>query len=115
MQAVFERQQRDARTHAARAVLWLRIVADTSVSAAIVHWDILAQDLRYSARTLGRSPGFAITALVVVSLGVGATTAAFSLTDFVLVRPLPFPDTDRLVKVWERRPGFPRLELSPAN
>ncbi len=115
MQAVFARQQRDARTPAARAVLWLRTVADTCVSAAVVHWDILAQDLRYSARTLGRSPGFAITALVVVGLGVGATTAAFSVTDFVLVRPLPFADADRLVKVWERRPGFPRMELSPAN
>jgi putative ABC transport system permease protein len=115
MQAVFTRQRRDARTAAGRLLLWLRLVADTCVNAAIVHWDILAQDLRYTVRTLSRTSGFALTALALVSLGVGATTAAFSVTDFVLLRPLPFPDADRLVKVWERRPGFARMELSPAN
>jgi predicted permease len=115
MEAVFSRQRRDAATPAGVAALWLRVIADTCLNAAAVHWDILAQDLRYTVRTLARTPAFALTALVVVSLGIGATTAAFSLTDFVLVRPLPFPDGDRLVKVWEQRPGFSRMELSPAN
>jgi putative ABC transport system permease protein len=115
MQAVFSRQRRDASSPAGLAALWLRVITDTCINAAAVHWDILAQDLRYTVRTLARTPAFALTALVVVSLGVGATTAAFSITDFVLVRPLPFPDADRLVKVWEERPGFPRMELSPAN
>lgn len=115
MRAVFARQRRDVRTPTGLAALWFRVIADTCVNAAIVHWDILAQDLRYTVRTLNRTPGFAVTALLVVSLGVGATTAAFSITDFVLVRPLPFPDADRLVKVWEERPGFSRMELSPAN
>ena len=64
---------------------------------------------------LRRAPGFAITAVLIVALGIGATTAAFSVTDFVLLRPLPFPEPDRLVKVWERTPGYSRLELSPAN
>jgi predicted permease len=115
MEAVFSRRRRDAATPAGVAALWLRVIADTCLNAAAVHWDILAQDLRYTVRTLARTPAFALTALVVVSLGIGATTAAFSLTDFVLVRPLPFPDGDRLVKVWEQRPGFSRMELSPAN
>ena len=58
------------------------------------------------ARMLRRAPGFAITAVLIVALGIGATTAAFSVTDFVLIRPLPFPEPDRLVKVWERTPGL---------
>ena len=64
---------------------------------------------------LHRSPGFAITAVLVVALGIGATTAAFSVTDFVLFRPLPFPEPDRLVKIWETTPGDRRMELSAPN
>jgi predicted permease len=115
MKAVFARQQREAQTPVGVAALWLRVIADTCVNAAAVHWDILLRDVRYSVRTLGRTPGFAITALAVVALGVGATTAAFSLADFVLVRPLPYPNAERLVRIWEQRPGYPRMELSPAN
>ena len=66
-----------------------------------VHLDILRQDLRYVRRSLGRAPGFALTVVVVAALGVGATTAAFSITDHVLVRPLPFPAADRLVQLWQ--------------
>ena len=90
-------------------------IGDVVPNAAAAHWDILRQDLRYAARSLGRAPGFAITAVLVVALGIGANTAAFSLADFVLVRPLPFPEPDRLVKLWQRTPGYGRLELSPAN
>jgi putative ABC transport system permease protein len=115
MCAVFARRRRDTRTTLGAAALWCSAIGDTGATAAMVHWDILRQDLRYTARTLGRTRGFALTAVLIVSLGIAATTAAFSVTDFVLIRPLPFPDADRLVKVWERRPGFSRLELSPAN
>ncbi|HEV3140039.1 MAG TPA: ABC transporter permease, partial [Vicinamibacterales bacterium] len=86
-----------------------------AVTAARVHTDLLQQDLRYVRRTLTRAPGFAITAVVLVALGIGATTAAFSVTDFVLIRPLPFPQPQRLVKLWESTPGYPTMELSPAN
>ena len=64
-------------------------------------FDILRQDLRYTMRTLARAPGFTLTAILVTALGVGATTAAFTLADHVLMRPLPFPDPDRLVKILE--------------
>ena len=84
-------------------------------SAARVHWRLLVQDLRYMARSLRRAPGFALTAIPVIALGIGATTAAFSIADFVLLRPLPFPEPERLVRVWESLPGYPRLEPSPAN
>jgi predicted permease len=62
--------------------------------------DELRQDIRFTARTLSRSPGFAITAILVAALGIGANTAAFSVADFVLLRPLPFREPDRLVKLW---------------
>src|ERR671922_848413 len=115
MAAVFARERRDTRTAVGMAALWLRVIADTCVNAAGIHWDILTQDLRYTLRTLRRTPAFALTAVTVVALGIGATTAAFSLADFVLIRPLPFPEADRLVRVSEERPGFPRMELAPAN
>jgi predicted permease len=79
----------------------------------------LKQDLRYAVRTLNRSRGFTLTAVLVTALGVGANTAAFSVADFVLFRPLPFPDPDTLVRLCEG----PRTgggwgcnnQLSPAN
>ena len=115
MATVFARERRDTRTALGMAALWLRVIADTCVNAARIHWDILRQDLRYTLRTLRRTPVFALTAVTVVALGIGATTAAYSLADFVLIRPLPFPEADRLVRFSEERPGFPRMELAPAN
>lgn len=115
MQAVFARERRDVQTSLGLIVLYLRVIADTCVNAAGVHWDILVRDVRYSLRALSRTPAFTVTAVAVVALGVGATTAAFSITDFVLVRPLPYPNADRLVKVWEQRPRAARVDLSPAN
>lgn len=92
----------------------LAAFADVVPNAIATHWDLLMQDLRYAARSLFRAPGFAITAILVAALGVGANTTAFSLADFVLIRPLPFPEPDRLLKLWEKPPGG-RNEASPAN
>ena len=89
-------------------------IADVVPNAIAAHWDILRQDLRYTLRGLRQSPGFAFTAMLVVALGVGANTAAFSVADFVLFRPLPFPQPDRLMLLWERTPGY-QMELSPGN
>ena len=93
----------------------VRAVADVVPNALAAHWDVLRQDVRYAGRVLIRTPTFAITAVVVAALGVGANTAAFSLADFVLLRPLPFPSPDRLVKIWQRSPGGGRNQLSPGN
>src|SRR5215203_2796447 len=114
MVAVFRRTLRD-RSGAGRLALWMAAIAETARNAAAVHWDLLRQDLRYTARTLGRARGFALTAVLIIGVGIGANVAAFSLTDFVLLRPLPFPEPSRLVTLWERTPGYPRMELSPAN
>ena len=90
-------------------------IADVVPNALAVHTDILRQDLRYASRSMRRAPGFALTAVLVVALGIGANTAAFSLADFVLLRPLPFPEPDRLVRLWQTTPGYGQLEFSPPN
>lgn len=115
MSALFARKRRDASGAFAPAALWATTLAETLWNAAAAHWDILRQDLRYAARTLARTPGFTLTAIAIVALGIGANTAAFSVTDFVLIRPLPFPQPDRLVKIWENVPGYTQMELSPGN
>lgn len=117
MSAMFARRRRDAAGVWARLALWLEVLADVPVNAARVHADILQQDLRYTVRALTRAPGFAVTATLVAALGVGATTATFSVADHVLLRPLPFSDADRLVTLWQDQSfrGISRMELSPAN
>ncbi len=60
-----------------------------------------ARDIRYGARTLTRSPGFALTAILVMALGIGATTSLFTIVRAVLLKPLPFRDPDKLVMVYE--------------
>src|SRR6266850_3565840 len=115
MRALFARRRREAAGPLSAVLLWLQTIAEVLGNAALVHLDILRQDLAYTGRMLRRTPSFAVTAVLIVALGIGATTAAFSVTDFVLIRPLPFAQPDRLVKVWERTPNYSRLELSPAN
>src|SRR5206468_8876921 len=68
-------------------------------------------------RSLIRRPGFATVAVLTLGVGMGATTAIFSLIDGVLLRPLPFHEPDRLTMVWEVRPRFnlPRVEVAPLN
>jgi len=114
MASMFERRRRNTPV-VLRPFVWLSAVAEVIANAALVHLDVLRQDLHYIARTVKRAPGFAITATAIVALGIGATTAAFSVTDFVLLRPLPFREPERLVKVWERHPGFTEMDMSPGN
>jgi len=111
--ADFARRRRD-RAGVGGIALWVAAIADVTANAARLHLELLQQDLKYAGRTFARTPGFVITAILVTALGIGATTAAFSVTNYVFLRPLPYADPDRLVTVWHRTPDY-RLELSPPN
>jgi hypothetical protein len=65
----------------------------------------LPQDLRYGARMLAKSPGFAITAILTMALGIGVTTSIFSVCDALLWKPVPLPHLESLVTVLQSSPG----------
>lgn len=100
-----------------RLALAAETVGDTMTNALRIHVEILLQDLRYTVRTLRRSPAFAITAIVLTALGIGATTAALAVADHVLLRPLPFHDPDRLIRFQGNDRTSPGgwNDLSPGN
>jgi putative ABC transport system permease protein len=114
MMRVFAQKRRDT-PGIAVVGFWLAALADLLVTAARTHWDISRQDIAYAVRTLRRTPGFTATVMVVAALGIGANTAAFSLTDHVLIRPLPFYESNRLVSLWQALPAGGYAEASPPN
>jgi len=61
----------------------------------------LLQDFRYALRQLGKNRGFAIVAVLILALGIGANTAIFSVLNGVLLNPLPFPNSDRIVSMFQ--------------
>jgi predicted permease len=76
---------------------------------------VIAQDIRYAVRSLGRSPGFTLVALVTLALGIGGTTAIYSVVDGILLRPLPFPDPAAVVSVVRTMPNGDDASFSAAD
>src|ERR1700687_6043033 len=79
--------------------------------------ETLFQDIRYGVRLLVHKPGVTVLAVIALALGIGASTAIFSVVNTVLLRPLPYANGNRLVMIWEQnRPrARDRNVISPAN
>jgi len=107
----------DAR-HAAHRIFGNATLAKEDTRAVWTHiWlERLRSDVRFAARLLRRHPAFSAVTLTVLALGIGATTAMFSIVNSVLLRPLPFREPERLVMLENKwLPRFPRFEASPLD
>lgn len=117
------RRRELAATGARRPALVL--LAEGSGALADAFWylreewslDMFLQDLQHAWRALVRKPLFTGLAVLTLALAIGAVTAIYSVVDGVLLRPLPFPEPDRLVELWEKNPekGWTRNSASGAN
>ena len=119
MSAEAERRDGVAGTEAAReARLRLgspdRVREDVRAAVGFPRAEALWRDLSLAARRLRHAPGFTLAATLTLALGIGATTALFALVDAVLLRPLPYPEPERLVSMWEEEGGS-RTSVAPAN
>jgi predicted permease len=118
MRAVWRRRWRDeaaVRGTAGMALFSLGLVWDIFLTACEEHTFMLFQDVKYTFRTLARSPLFATAAILTIALGIGADTAIFSVVDHVLLRPLPFPQSEHLLQVRLPHPTEHDVSLSVAD
>src|SRR5215469_3574860 len=94
-----------------------RVKEDTRAVWSFGWREQLWQDIRYGGRMVRKNPGFAAAAVITMAVGIGATTAIFSIVYAVLLKPLPYPDPDRIMRLWVTVPekGVNRLVFSGAN
>ena len=106
MRADFRDAVGEARREGPTAVvtLWLRTVRDVAALACRLHIDAWRQDTTYAARTLRRTPTFTLAVIATLALGFGPTLVVVNFLYQVVIAPLPFPESDRLVRVWNARP-----------
>jgi hypothetical protein len=82
-----------------------RVTEETRAVWSSLWIEQLLQDVSYGVRALWKNPGFSIVIVLTLALGIGANTAIFSVVRGVVLAPLPYPQPDRLVVVWESRPN----------
>ena len=92
----------DARHAATRQFGNDTLLREQSRDIAGFQFETALQDLRYAARQLRKNPGFASTAILILALGIGATTAIFSAVNAILFEPLPYPNARSVTMIWER-------------
>ena len=95
------RVYRDRRREERWWTLWAHLLLDLLRTAPTEHFSIVSQDVRHAWRSLRRTPLITVTATLTLALGAGATTAVFSVVHAVLIRPLPYPEANRLVELFE--------------
>lgn len=78
-------------------LLWLQVVTDVFTAALREHLAQVAADIRYTVRVLRSNPGFAVVSVLVLALGISASATAFTVLNATLIRPLPYPEADRLL------------------
>jgi macrolide transport system ATP-binding/permease protein len=108
-------EAREARETAARQFGNATQSLEESHDAISFGFETAAQDLKFAGRQLRKNPGFAATAVLILALGIGASTTIFAFVDAILVRPLPYPNPSQLVAVGESIALIPRAPLSYAD
>ena len=88
-------------------LVWSGVLIDTAVTVPQEHYSMLTNDIRYAFRSLRKSAGFTAAALSCLALGIGASTAIFSIVNAVILKPLPYKDSGRYARVYTAFPDFP--------
>jgi putative ABC transport system permease protein len=104
--------RREARMKFGSVIVQAERTRDMNVSLFI---DAFLRDVRYALRSLLRTPGFTVTVVLTLALGIGANTAVFSAVDAVLLKPLHFPEADRLVRLRQLREGTAESGIAPVR
>lgn len=112
---------RDRLRHASgpveRTMVWVGAITGILREAPKERLAMLHRDVRYTVRSLRQSPGFTFAVIATLALGIGANSAVFSVVDAMLLRPLPYPEAERLVMLWETKRDLMTDEnlVAPAN
>ncbi|HEY2459556.1 MAG TPA: ABC transporter permease [Candidatus Acidoferrum sp.] len=103
----FKDEWQEKHSRIGRLFVWLRAIFGILYHAPKEHWHMIVHDFRYAFRILRKDWSFTLAAIAILALGIGATTLVFSLANGLLLRPLPYPESSRIVSVQEDSPVEP--------